>query len=314
MMNPFHFKGLVLVLCLLPDFTASSLPNVAPSGTASQVSTREKGGVASKAIDGDSNPYFSAGSCTHTAYTGENLWWKLLLPAVYNITSVSITGRIAYPKRLDSAEIRIGNSTKDNGSDNPICAVVTSIPAGGTRTFDCGGMIGRLVRISLNHPHGVLTLCEVEVYGELAPPSPSFSAVVLGRRIVVVEKKLCWSDALFYCRDFYWDLLSIRSEEEQKEVEEVLRTTSFLLTPHVWVGLRRYLMDSIWFWMSGASVNYSYWKTHSPSQISSPCGGVDTSDPFHWTDFPCGDHLYFICLTDGQEEDKRVTFYSSTRP
>ncbi|KAF3857324.1 hypothetical protein F7725_009183 [Dissostichus mawsoni] len=57
------------------------------------------------------------------------------------------------------------------------------------------------------------------------------------------------------------------------------------------------MMDSMWFWMSGTSVNYSYWKTHSPSQISSPCGGVNTSDPFHWTDFPCGDHLYFICLT-----------------
>ncbi|KAI9525959.1 hypothetical protein NQZ68_002507 [Dissostichus eleginoides] len=212
-------------------------------------------------------------------YTGGNLWWKLLLPAVYRIKSVRITTRIEHPERLDSAEILIGNSIENNGSNNPSCAVVTSIPA-----------------------------------RELAAPSPSFSAVVSGRGIVVVEKKLCWSDALFYCRDFYWDLLSIRSEEEQKEVDEVLRTASFSLTQPIWVGLRRYLMDSMWFWMSGTSVNYSYWKTHSPSQISSPCGGVDTSDPFHWTDFPCGDHLYFICLTDFQEEDKRVTFYSSTRP
>ncbi|XP_010785276.1 lymphocyte antigen 75-like, partial [Notothenia coriiceps] len=222
--------------------------------------------------------------------------------------------RIHIPERLDSAEILIGNSLENNGGNNPSCAVVTSIPSGGTHTFECGGMIGRLVRISLNRPNSVLTLCEVEVYGELAAPSPSFSAVVSGRGIVVVEKKLCWSDALFYCRDFYWDLLSIRSKGEQKEVEEVLRNASFPLTQHVWMGLRRYLMDSIWFWMSGASVNYSYWKTHSPLQISSPCGGVDTSDPFHWTDVPCGDHLYFICLTDVQEEVKRVTFYSSTRP
>lgn len=77
-------------------------------------------------------------------------------------------------------------------------------------------------------------------FPELAAPSPSFSAVVMGRNIAVVEKKLCWSDALFYCRDFYWDLLSIRSEEEQREVEEVLKTASFPLTKHVWLGLRRY--------------------------------------------------------------------------
>lgn len=76
---------------------------------------------------------------------------------------------------------------------------------------------------------------------ELAAPSPSLSAVVMGRNIRVVKTKLCWSDALFYCRDFYWDLLSIRSQEEQRKVEEVLRN-AIGLTKHIWVGLRRYCL------------------------------------------------------------------------
>ncbi|XP_074539272.1 scavenger receptor cysteine-rich domain-containing protein DMBT1-like [Halichoeres trimaculatus] len=111
-----------------------------------------------------------------------------------------------------------------------------SMGAGSTVTFNCGGMIGQFVNVLLRR-YDVLTLCEVEVYGEMA--APSYSAVVMGRSIEVVERRLCWSDALFYCRDFYWDLLSIHSEEEQREVEEVLRSVSFPLTKHVWLGLRR---------------------------------------------------------------------------
>ncbi|TNN29705.1 C-type lectin mannose-binding isoform [Liparis tanakae] len=156
-------------------------------------------------------------------------------------------------------------------------------------------MIGRFVNVHINSEY--LTICELEVYGELVTPSPSFGAVVMGRKVVVVEKKLSWSDAVLYCRDFYWDLLSIRSEEEQVEVGEVLSTASFPLTKHVWLGLRRYLMDGTWFWMSGPSVDYSSWETDHIWRVTSPCGGIDTSGHFHWNDLPCGDHLHFICLT-----------------
>uniref|UniRef100_UPI0037E9578A C-type lectin mannose-binding isoform-like n=1 Tax=Semicossyphus pulcher TaxID=241346 RepID=UPI0037E9578A len=141
----------------------------------------------------------------------------------------------------------------------------------------------------------------------------SFSAVVMGRSVQVVMKRLCWSDALFYCRDFHWDLLSVRSEEEQREVEKVLRNASFDLTKHVWLGLRRYLRGETWFWMSGDSTNFNYLKTGPFWRETSPCGGIDTSDRFHWRDFPCDEHLHFICLKDVQNEDERVEFYSSTR-
>ncbi|XP_045911476.1 snaclec agglucetin subunit beta-1-like [Micropterus dolomieu] len=209
--------------------------------------------------------------------------------------------------------ILIGNSLENNGNNNPRCALIPSIPNGGTRSFNCGGMIGRLVNVVINgtDPGGALTLCEVQVFGELAAPSPSFSAVVMGRGIAVVESKLCWSDALLYCREFYWDLLSIRSEEEQREVETVLRTASFPLTDHIWLGLRRYLMGVTWFWMSGDSMNYTNWETTSVWQITSPCGSIEANG---WTDLPCQDNLYFICLTNIQRDIKRVTYFSTTRP
>ncbi|TNN28957.1 Fucolectin-1 [Liparis tanakae] len=177
--------------------------------------------------------------CTHTS-GGVKSWWRLILPAMYRITSVSITNRIGVPERINNATILIGNNPMNNGNNNSICAVISSIPGGGTRTFNCGGMIGRFVNVYQKSDQ--LSICELEVYGELVTPSPFFGAVVMGRKVVVVEKKLSWSDAVLYCRDFYWDLLSIRSEEEQVEVGEVLSTASFPLTKHVWLGLRRWLL------------------------------------------------------------------------
>ena len=43
------------------------------------------------------------------------------------------------------------------------CAVVSSIPGGQTKSFECGGMVGRYVNIFLPGQKKMLTLCEVEV-------------------------------------------------------------------------------------------------------------------------------------------------------
>ncbi|KAJ3584342.1 hypothetical protein NHX12_014840 [Muraenolepis orangiensis] len=61
----------------------------------------------------------------------------------------------------------------------------------------------------------------------------------MGRNITLVGKRLCWSDALLYCRDFHWDLLSIRGPEEQEIIDEMVSSAPFSLTSNLWVGLRR---------------------------------------------------------------------------
>ena len=46
------------------------------------------------------------------------------------------------------------------------CAVISSIPAGATYTYKCSGMEGRYVNIVIPGKKKILTLVEVEVYGE----------------------------------------------------------------------------------------------------------------------------------------------------
>ena len=61
----------------------------------------------------------------------------------------------------------------------------------------------------------------------------------MGRNITLVGTRLCWSDALLYCRDSHWDLLSLIGPEDQEMVDELVARTPFPLTSHLWVGLRR---------------------------------------------------------------------------
>ncbi|KAG7267752.1 hypothetical protein CRUP_019657 [Coryphaenoides rupestris] len=61
----------------------------------------------------------------------------------------------------------------------------------------------------------------------------------MDRNITLLGMRLCWSDALLYCRDLDLDLLSIRDPEDQEMVNELVANASFPLTNHLWVGLRR---------------------------------------------------------------------------
>uniref|UniRef100_A0A8C8D5M5 Fucolectin tachylectin-4 pentraxin-1 domain-containing protein n=1 Tax=Oncorhynchus tshawytscha TaxID=74940 RepID=A0A8C8D5M5_ONCTS len=138
--------------------------NVALRGVAAQ-SSQFSDRNAHYAIDGNRNTNY--GSCTHTAQD-TNPWWRVDLLDVYKVTAVTITNRDDVPERLDGAEIRIGNSLENNGINNPRCDVISHIPAGETNTFQCNEMEGRYVVVVIYVRKEYLTLCEVEVYDNVA--------------------------------------------------------------------------------------------------------------------------------------------------
>ncbi|KAL0964921.1 hypothetical protein UPYG_G00274480 [Umbra pygmaea] len=145
----------------------SSIPagdNVALYGKAAQSSLHSLG-VPNNAIDGNRNGIWKVGSCTHTELE-LNPWWRVDLLKTYKVFSVTITNTLdSIPSRLNGAEIHIGDSLKDNGINNPRCAVISSIPGGTSSTFQCNGMEGRYVIVVIPGRNEYLTLCEVEVFG-----------------------------------------------------------------------------------------------------------------------------------------------------
>ncbi|XP_053183585.1 uncharacterized protein LOC128366843 [Scomber japonicus] len=151
--------------------------NIARGGKVTQ-STLYGKAVPERAIDGNRASNWGQGSCTHTQ---KNLkpWWRLDLQKLYKINTVTITNRKdCCHDRINGAEIRIGNSLSDNGNANPRCTVISSIPAGKTKTFHCNGMVGRYVNIVIPGRREYLTLCEVEVHGE---PTAYTNIAVFGK-------------------------------------------------------------------------------------------------------------------------------------
>nr|XP_029537549.1 uncharacterized protein LOC115142234 [Oncorhynchus nerka] len=161
-------KTSTLVLCEVEvyGYLAPTGKNVALRGKATQ-SSLHGFGFAYNAIDGNRDNAMEHGSCTHTS--GDlNPWWRLDLLNTYKVFSITITNRknLSYSSRLNGAEIRIGDSLDDNnGNNNPRCAVISSIPAGLSSTFQCNGMEGRYINVVIPGRKEYLTLCEVEVYG-----------------------------------------------------------------------------------------------------------------------------------------------------
>ncbi|NP_001297821.1 fucolectin isoform X1 [Esox lucius] len=139
--------------------------NVALAGKATQSNQYEHiFAHASNAIDGNRNPNYYDGSCSHTRQQ-TNSWWRVDLLQSHHINSVVITNRgDCCETRIYGAEIRIGDSLDNNGINNPRCAVISSISAGGTSTFRCNDMVGRYVTVVIPR-NEYLHLCEVEVYG-----------------------------------------------------------------------------------------------------------------------------------------------------
>ncbi|KAK7878045.1 hypothetical protein WMY93_031295 [Mugilogobius chulae] len=165
-----------LTLCEVEVYGSKDEVNLALGGEATQGNTYDALGAASNAIDGKRDSVYGHKSCTHTLETTDP-WWRVDLRESCMITSITITNRRdCCAQRLDSAQIRIGNSLDNNGNSNPIVATVSHIAGGRSQTFVLPRAVeGRYVNIFLPGMNKILTLCEVEVHGlkqEGKPPAP----------------------------------------------------------------------------------------------------------------------------------------------
>uniref|UniRef100_A0AAZ1XEV0 Fucolectin tachylectin-4 pentraxin-1 domain-containing protein n=2 Tax=Oreochromis aureus TaxID=47969 RepID=A0AAZ1XEV0_OREAU len=169
------FSRASLLLLFVQMSSVFTYQNVALRGKATQSRLIDPGewdgfGAASNAIDGNRESHFKYGSCSHTA-TEANPWWRVDLLESYIITSMIITNRRdCCERRINGAEIHIGNMLQDNGAANSRVAVIPSIPAGSSRTITFSNRVeGRYVTVRIPGSDKILTLCEVEIYGYRAP-------------------------------------------------------------------------------------------------------------------------------------------------
>eukprot|EP00296_Roombia_truncata_P007635 JP446080.1.p1 GENE.JP446080.1~~JP446080.1.p1 ORF type:complete len:558 (+),score=100.03 JP446080.1:33-1706(+) len=146
--------------------TTGGTANLALYKTATQKDTRSAGGAASRAVDGNTNGLFSAGSVTHTQTAGTHLWWEVSLGATYTISSIKVYNRLNYAGRLAHFKIQLfkpvyhtffhGEGTWSSTISGQTKSLYTfTLPA---------GKIGNTVKI-YQKSNNVLSLAEVQVFG-----------------------------------------------------------------------------------------------------------------------------------------------------
>eukprot|EP00058_Branchiostoma_floridae_P009247 XP_002594735.1 hypothetical protein BRAFLDRAFT_81185 [Branchiostoma floridae] len=150
----------------VPQSTATDgLMNLALYKPAYQSSESVWNGNAGRAVDGGRSGTFGDGSCSHTD-TEDNPWWYVDLGRTQEIDHITIFNRQdCCWDRITPFEVYIGDNS--DVTANPKLGGDFSFSAGqAEKTIQVGGLKGRYVGITLPGSNRVLTLCEVEVYGE----------------------------------------------------------------------------------------------------------------------------------------------------
>jgi hypothetical protein len=169
--------GLVLSTSSLFNVANATLINVALDGTASQ-SSLGAGGVASRAIDGNTSGIWGDGSITHT--TGgsgtTNPFWIVDLGEEFLIDSVVIWNRTdCCTTRLDNAIIEIFDSAMNlAGTYNAVGTFASP-----DYNISGGGLTAQFVQVRLEGQGRILSLAEVQVFSEVPEPS-SIALFALG--------------------------------------------------------------------------------------------------------------------------------------
>ncbi|KAG8436108.1 hypothetical protein GDO86_007280 [Hymenochirus boettgeri] len=140
--------------------------NMAPQGIPLQSSYYGRKEYAKRAIDGSLGSNYQENQCAHTQKELQP-WWHLDLRSRMRVHSVAITNRgDCCRERINGAEIHIGNSKTNGGISNPRCGVVFRMGYGETISYDCKGMEGQYVTITIPDRNEFLTLCEVQVFAD----------------------------------------------------------------------------------------------------------------------------------------------------
>ncbi|MGH1540719.1 MAG: discoidin domain-containing protein [Arenicella sp.] len=181
---------------------SSNLVNLAEGKPANQSSTYAAGS-ASRAVDDNTSGVWTEGSVTHTSNADQS-WWQVDLGVHSSIDSISLHNRTdCCADRLSNFYVLVSDTPFGSRSLSELLAdstVYNSFHEGLNETsldIVLGNVTGRYVRVQLQDA-GVLSLAEVQVFGNVLADQPSAAAQILspleGEKLQSGVVTLKWED------------------------------------------------------------------------------------------------------------------------
>ncbi|XP_051951652.1 macrophage mannose receptor 1-like [Xyrauchen texanus] len=111
---------------------------------------------------------------------------------------------------------------------------------------------------------------------------------------IPVQQTMTWKDAQIYCREYHTDLVSVRNQNENEQINNI-RIKAFT-TSGVWIGLFR---DS-WEWSDQSVSSFRNWTNIGNNGVGNDkCAVVKVkSDRGKWDDKNWNEKNHFVCHED----------------
>ncbi|XP_038145926.1 fucolectin-5-like [Cyprinodon tularosa] len=221
--------------------------------------------IANRAFDGDRF------ICSHTELQ-TNPWWRIDLQGIYSISCISVYNRNGLNTNISGAQIYIGNSLENNGTNNRLVYNITDFQENQLNIFRFSESVaGRYVTF-FTPKRSHMILCEVNITGtEIESPF----------KLININKT--WEDSRSYCRANHRGLATILDEQLQFfAAMEAEKANS----PFAWIGLRFVCNKPVWFWADNCTIDY---------EVCDISGAMETKGQHKWFSKSDTEKFNFIC-------------------